>query len=73
MAEERRTYPCPGCGELLLQTGEVVIDGRVTLPTFQCDRCVVTRPMFGEMALTFMLGEDGKPFDPCDPDGIVRL
>jgi hypothetical protein len=43
-------------------------DGAET-PSYQCDECLQTVEMFGEkmeVALTFCIGPDGKPFDPAE-------
>lgn len=48
------------------------MDEHTTLPTFQCDECLMTFELGGErmeIALTFALDAAGKPFDPADPDG----
>jgi hypothetical protein len=72
-----KTFPCPKCGRLLKQSGEVTVmpAGKV-IPTFQCDECLVTADFCGEpfeMALTFALDESGQPFDPAAADGRLRL
>jgi endogenous inhibitor of DNA gyrase (YacG/DUF329 family) len=70
---KRKSVPCPKCGRNLLQSGEVVV-GDETLPTFQCDECVKVVDFLGqkmELALTFALDKDGKPFDPADENGDV--
>jgi transcription elongation factor Elf1 len=73
--QSRRRFPCPKCGRLLEQSGEVSI-GKITLPTFQCDECLVNQEIMGEkmeMALTFALGPDGKVFDAAAKDGKLRF
>ena len=45
-------------------------------PVFQCDECIAEVEMFGEMqevALTFAVGPDGKPFDPAAEDGSLPI
>ncbi|HKQ49466.1 MAG TPA: hypothetical protein VJZ71_15450 [Phycisphaerae bacterium] len=69
------THPCPKCGRQLNQSGEAAVDERV-YPIYQCDECIVVTEFMGrtiEMALTFALGDDGKPFDPASPDGHLSL
>jgi hypothetical protein len=69
------SFPCPKCNRILVRSGMVVVSGR-ELPTFQCDKCVMTVEFMGdkmEVALTFTLDENGKPFDPEAPDGKLRL
>lgn len=61
-------HPCPKCNRTLTQSGELIVDGK-TLPTFQCDECLEVAEISGEkfeMALTFCLGDDGKPIFPGD-------
>ena len=61
---------CPKCGRKLRASGVLDFDGR-ELPTYQCDECLRVVEFLGErqeVALTFVLGEDGRPFDPADPD-----
>jgi hypothetical protein len=65
-----KPFPCPKCGRLLQPAGEITFAGQ-TLPTYQCDECLVTKKIFGEpveMALTFCIGADGKPFDPAEDE-----
>lgn len=62
------TWHCPKCGMELEATGVVVVDG-VEHSVFQCDSCVVTKPIFDEpfqVALTFVIDENGHAFDPVD-------
>jgi len=40
------TYHCPKCSRLLKCEGVVSIDG-YELPVFQCDDCIVRKPIFG--------------------------
>lgn len=63
---------CPKCTRMLQQSGEVTID-EDTYPIYQCDECLVNDPTFGEVALTFAIGRDGKPFDPATPDGSLPI
>lgn len=60
-------YHCPRCSAELEAAGDV--DGS---PVYQCDRCTVNREIFGlpvEVALTFLVGPDGRPVEPADPTG----
>jgi hypothetical protein len=71
----KTTHPCPKCNRTLIQSGELIIDG-VTLPTFQCDECLVNVDFAGEqmeIALTFCVSPDGRVFDPADPEGELRF
>lgn len=64
-------YHCPKCSRLLKCEGVVSVDGD-ELPVFQCDDCVVKKPVFGpgteefEMAYTFCVDAAGRCFDPAD-------
>ena len=69
------SFPCPKCGRLLQKSGEVSIED-AAFPVFQCDECIVQAEMFGEpfeVALTFAVDADGKPFDPATEDGQLPL
>ena len=65
------TYHCPKCSRLLKCEGVVSIDG-YELPVFQCDDCIVKKPIFGpgteefEMVYTFCVDSAGRCFDPAD-------
>jgi hypothetical protein len=62
--------PCPKCGRILDQSGETTVDDQ-TFPVFQCDEClenVYIGDTLFEVALTFALDKQGKPFDPASPD-----
>jgi len=64
-------FPCPKCTRLLSPAGVVSFAGH-EFPTYQCDECIKTVDMFGEpteVALTFCVGPDGKPFDPAEDEG----
>ena len=74
------TVPCPKCGRPLAPAGEVTVRippcGEQTFPTYQCDECLRTVQMFGEpveIALTFCVDEQGRPFDPAEPDGKLTI
>lgn len=70
-----KSFPCPKCGRALQQSGEAVVNG-VSLPIFQCDECIVSTEFMGEpceLALTFAVGPDGKPFDPASPTGELLI
>jgi len=69
------TFPCPKCGRKLPKSGEATVAGQ-SFPVFQCDECLAQVEMFGEpveVALTFAVGRDGKPFDPATPDGSLPI
>jgi hypothetical protein len=75
-------YHCPKCSRLLKCEGVVSFLGE-ELPVFQCEDCVVKKPVFSpgtdefEMAYTFCVDSAGRCFDPVeglgepddDPDG----
>ncbi len=75
------THPCPKCGRPLEPSGETTTSddsGRILerFTVYQCDECLVHEELFGErteMALTFVLGRDGMPRDPADPDKPLNL
>ena len=73
-----KMYPfvkCPKCNRELAADGEMQI-GDVCLPTYQCPECVTRTKFLGEtleLPLTFMIGPDGRAFDPADPDGEIDL
>lgn len=70
------TFPCPRCGRELERNGVLSVEGHaVPLAVFQCDHC--RQPYDAEEArrpdplmvhLTFVVGPDGRPFDPADPE-----
>ena len=63
-------YHCPKCSTLLEATGTIEVDG-IECPVFQCDSCVVVKPIFGEpfsIALTFVVNAAGQPIDPVDDE-----
>ncbi len=64
-----KPVPCPKCSRLLQPAGIATCDGQ-EYPTYQCDKCVQTIKMFGELIenapYTFCIGPDGKPFDPAE-------
>jgi hypothetical protein len=71
----KKTCPCPKCNRTLVQSGELTV-GEQTVPTFQCDECLMVIDFAGEtmeVALTFALDADGQPFDPAAPDGRLRF
>jgi hypothetical protein len=60
---------------MLEQSGEATVTGQ-KFPVFQCDECIVEAEMFGkpmEVAFTFALDGDGKPFDPATEDGSLPI
>ena len=68
-------FPCPKCGRRLERSGEIQFDG-IAYPVFQCDECLVETEMFGEpieVALTFAVNEDGRPFDPATDSGELSI
>lgn len=61
---------CPKCKTDVSECGSVEEHG-IERPVFQCDRCVVVKEIFGEpfeVALTFMVDENGVAYDPVDED-----
>jgi hypothetical protein len=61
-------WHCPKCGAELTSSGAVTVDGS-ECSVFQCDACVVSKPICGEpfdVALTFAIADNGTPFDPVD-------
>jgi DNA-directed RNA polymerase subunit RPC12/RpoP len=78
MHERPDDYPdvaCPKCGRRLPADGELSLFGLV-LPVYQCSECVSRNTVLGEtmeVALTFVIGPDGKPYDPTQPDGQTDL
>lgn len=59
-----------GCGAILERCGIVTYKGK-TAPVFQCETCKKTVEMFGEnveVALTFLVDQDGKAIDPAEAD-----
>lgn len=68
-------FPCPKCGRSLQPSGEITDETGATYPTYQCDECIKVADVFGkkmELHLTFMV-KDGQPFDPAEPDGVLRF
>lgn len=71
----RAAFPCPKCNRNLIAAGVMTVDGE-RLPTFSCDECLMSVDFGGEameLPLTFVVGADGKPFDPASPDGRLNL
>lgn len=66
------SVPCPKCGRSLDPCGEVESDEpSLAGEVYQCPECVQSVDFAGEtteLALTFMLDERGRPYDPADPD-----
>jgi hypothetical protein len=64
-------YHCPKCSRLLKCEGVASIGGS-ELPVFQCEDCIVKKPVFGpgteefDMAYTFCVDAAGRCFDPTD-------
>jgi len=69
------TVPCPKCGRPLAPAGELTVGDRI-FPSYQCDECLMQVEMFGtrqEVALTFCVDAQGRPFDPATPDGKLPI
>ncbi len=64
----RKQHACPKCGKRLDASGVVTVNGGPDLPVYQCDTCTRVVPVFGEVAVTFCVDENGRAFDPADPD-----
>ena len=66
------TYHCPKC------EGVVSIDD-YELPVFQCDDCIVRKPIFGcgseefDMVFTFCVDSAGRCFDPAQLRAFLQL
>ena len=64
-------YHCPKCSRLLKCEGVVSIGG-FELPLFQCEDCVVRKPVFGpgteefDLPYTFCVDSAGRCFDPAN-------
>jgi len=55
--------------------GEISL-GAATIPVYQCPECVTRTTFLGEpmeLPLTFIIGPDGNPYDPVNPDGEIDL
>ena len=69
------TFPCPRCGRRLPRSGEVEIEG-TTFPVFLCNECMTHWTVEGgefDVAYTFAVDAEGKPFDPAAEDGNLPL
>jgi|GEM_PF-2642736 len=69
------TIPCPKCSRPLPADGEIACGG-ATIATYCCPECVTRRKFMGEMMelpLMFIVGPDGRAYDPADPDGAIDL
>lgn len=71
MADEQRTFPCPKCGNLLLQDGTMNIMG-VEYPFFGCDDCTITVNGV-ELPLGFCVNGDGVAIDPGTLGAPLKL
>jgi len=64
-------YHCPKCSRLLQCEGVISVGGH-ELPVFQCDDCIIKKPIFGpgtdecEVAYTFCVDSAGRCFDPAE-------
>jgi hypothetical protein len=67
-------YHCPKCARLLKCEGVFSFLGE-ELPVFQCEDCIVMKPVFGpgtdefEMAYTFCVDSAGRCFEPAEDLG----
>jgi hypothetical protein len=69
------TIPCPKCSRQLPADGEISV-GEAVIPVYARPECVTRRAVFGEtmeLPLMFIIGLDGQPYDPADPDGRIDL
>jgi hypothetical protein len=72
------SYPnvaCPKCGRTLAADGEITFAG-VVLPVYCCPECVTRTDFMGErmeLPLMFIIGPDGRAYDPANPDGQIDL
>jgi hypothetical protein len=74
-AMAHRSINCPKCGRALSVHGEVTVR-HLTMPMYCCPECVTRRTLMGEFTespLVFLIGPDGQPFDPVNPDGEIDL
>jgi hypothetical protein len=65
-------WKCPLCKSELQSSGVIVANDQ-ECSVFQCDDCVVVKPVFGEpfdVALTFAVNDAGEAFDPVDDEVI---
>lgn len=73
-----QTFACPKCGRDCEICGSVwEPDAGMALPVYQCDNdaCQTTLTMGGEVfpaAYTFVVGVDGRPFDPAVETDVRR-
>jgi hypothetical protein len=70
---EMPPIPCPKCGRALPLA---IVFGGATIPVYCCPECVTRKEFTGErmeLPLIFILGPDGKPCDPADPEGEIDL
>lgn len=66
---------CPKCDRELPADGEISFAGMV-IPTYCCPECVTRTTFMGEkmeLPLMFIIGPDGRPYDPGNPDGEIDL
>jgi hypothetical protein len=67
---------CPKCGRALAPDGEFSVNGGPAIPYYQCPECVTRANFLGdrvEFPLTFVIGPDGKAYDPGNPDGAIDM
>jgi rubredoxin len=81
-----QTFACPRCGRICEICGSIFDpEAGVARPVYQCDSegCQTTLVLEGQSfpaAYTFVVGGDGKPFDPttegrggpAEPDDVRR-
>lgn len=63
-------WPCPRCGATI-ETSGVLVANEQECSVFQCDKCTIVKPVFGEpfeLALTFAVDDKGRAFDPVDDE-----
>jgi uncharacterized Zn finger protein len=65
-------WHCPKCGSEIESAGVIHTNGQ-DCSVFQCDSCVIVKPIFGrpfDVALTFAVNDAGRPFDPVDDEPV---
>lgn len=67
---------CPKCGRELSPDGEFSVNGGPGIPFYQCPECVTRAFFLGdveEFPLTFIIGPDGKAYDPGNANGEIDM